>query len=238
MLFPERPITLDHVRDFCAKFNEGVRVEYKSTFDANVRAGLPKIVSSFANSQGGVCVIGINTQAGIPQPPFDGFAAPPREELALTVESICLQNIYPPVLPKTTVISSDTAGRVFLVIEVEESGEAPHAIENSKKVYVRTGNATNPYELAEVELIIDLMKRRKEPLELRDRILRFAEERTNLTVMRGAASAQVSICARFPRNALCSTQDIWQFLNATPYRGANFFPQESLRRVPDGVGAL
>jgi hypothetical protein len=35
-------------------------------------------------------------------------------------------------------------------------------------VYVRTGNAANPYDLAHVDLIIDLVKRREEPLELRE----------------------------------------------------------------------
>jgi predicted HTH transcriptional regulator len=65
MIFIERPITAQHVRDVCLRFNEGLRVEYKSTFDANVRDKLPKVVSSFANSQGGVLVVGINTTNGV-----------------------------------------------------------------------------------------------------------------------------------------------------------------------------
>ena len=46
MIFPERPITVNHIRNVCARFNEGLRVEYKSIFDTSVRAQLPKIVSS------------------------------------------------------------------------------------------------------------------------------------------------------------------------------------------------
>jgi hypothetical protein len=53
------------------------------------------------------------------------------------------------------------------VIEVDESWEAPHAIENSKKVYVRTGNAANPYDFAQVDFVIELVRRRAEPLALR-----------------------------------------------------------------------
>jgi len=71
MLFVERPITVQHIRDFCTRFEEGLRVEYKSTFDQNVKDKLPKIISSFANSHGGVLVIGVNTLNGAPQPPFD-----------------------------------------------------------------------------------------------------------------------------------------------------------------------
>lgn len=232
MLFIERPIILAHVRDFCGKFNEGLRVEYKRDFDANVREKLPKVISSFANSHGGVLVIGVNTVNGAPQPPFEGFEPPAREEFALTVENICLQNITPPVLPRTTVVPSDVGNRVFLVIEVEESGEAPHAIENSKKVYVRTGNAANPYDLADVDLIIDLVKRRKEPLELRNRLTESAESRAERWVTGPQSYAQVTICPRFPRSALCSSEEVYDFLQNTRW---DFIMRNYLRRVPDGI---
>src|SRR6266478_5445515 len=146
MIFLERPITVQHIRDVCARFNEGLRVEYKSTFDASVRTQLPKIVSSFANSQGGVLVVGVHAVNRVPQFPIEVFAPSPREEFPLTVESICLQNIQLPVLPRTEVVQSDVANHVFLVIEVDESAEAQHAIENSATLYVRTGNASNPYD--------------------------------------------------------------------------------------------
>jgi hypothetical protein len=235
VLFIERPITLAHVRDFCGRLSEGLRVEYKRDFDANVREKLPKVVSSFANSHGGVLVVGVNAVNGEPQVPFEGFEPPAREELVLTVENICLQNIYPPVLPRTTVVPSDVGNRVFLVIEVEESGEAPHAIENSKKVYVRTGNAANPYDLADVDLIIDLIKRRKEPLELRDRLEKSAEGRAEKWVMSPQSYVQVTICPRFPRSALCSSDEVYDFVRNTPYRGGHFINVNNLHRVPDGV---
>jgi Schlafen, AlbA_2 len=235
VLFIERPITLANVRDLCLRFNEGLWVEYKRDFDANVREKLPKVISSFANSHGGVLVIGVNTVNGASQPPFEGFEPPAREEFALTVENICLQNIYPPLLPRTTVVPSDVANRAFLVIEVEESGEAPHAIENSKKVYIRTGNAANPYDLADVDLIIDLVKRRREPLELRDRLAKSAESRAEKWVMSPQSYVQVTICPRFPRSALCSSQELYDFVQNTRYRGGHFIDVNNLHRVPDGV---
>jgi hypothetical protein len=232
MLFPDRPITLEQVRAFCAKFGEGYRIEYKASFDANVRDKTPKVLSSFANSHGGVLVVGVNAPSGIPRPPFEGFEPPPREELALTVENLCLQNIYPPILPRTTVVQSDKQDRVFLVVEIEESEEAPHAIENSKRVYVRTGNAGTPYDLADVDLIIDLVKRRKEPLELAERIARLSEERAHLNIPSIPLHAgslkprflQVNIGPRFPRQALCSTHEVWDFVSSATYRGGRFFP--------------
>jgi len=238
MIFLARPITVQHIRDVCARFNEGLRVEYKSTFDASVRTQLPKIVSSFANSQGGVLVVGVRTVNGVPEPPIEGFAPPPREELPLTVESICLQNIQPPVIPRTEVVQSDVANQIFLVVEVDESAEAPHAIENSRRVYVRTGNAANPYDLAEVDLIIDLLARRREPLERRDRILNLAEERSLQSVGRQAPYLQVSVSPQFPRTELCSSEETWDFLTQTTRAQGAPIPANSLKRVPDGTASL
>jgi hypothetical protein len=237
VLFIERPITSAHVRDFCGKFSEGLRVEYKRDFDSNVREKLPKIVSSFANSHGGVLIIGLSTVNGEPQAPFEGFGPPARDEFVLTVENICLQNINPPVFPRTTVVPSDVGNRVFLVIEVEESGEAPHAIENSKKVYVRTGNAANPYDLADVDLIIDLVKKRKAPLELRDRLEKSAERRAEKWVTSPQSYVQVTICPRFPRSALRSSDEVYDFIQNTRYLGRDFIDRNYLRRVMDGVAA-
>ena len=204
-------------------------------FDASVRDKLPKVISSFANSHGGVLVIGVSTLNGVSQAPFEGFEPAAREEFPLTVENICLQNIYPAVLPKTSVVQSDVGNRIFLVIEVEESGEAPHAIENSKKVYVRTGNATNPYDLADVDLIIDLVKRRKEPLERRERLVESAKIRAGQIVGSQQTYVQITICPQFPRTALCSSEEVYDFVQQTPYRGVTFIDRNSLRRVPDGV---
>jgi hypothetical protein len=200
-------------------FNEGYRVEYKGTFDANVRDKIPKVLSSFANSNGGVLVLGVDTLNGVPQLPFQGFQPPPREEFALTVENICLQNIYPPILPDTQVVASDVAGRVFVVVEVDESAQAPHAIENSKKVYVRTGNAANPYDLADVDLILDLVRRREEPFKLRARLIERAKKRFNTHLDRKHADRggnrsgvgtllQFSVGPRFPARQLCRQEEL------------------------------
>jgi hypothetical protein len=231
MIFREQPTTADHIRAACAMFDEGLRVEYKSTFDESVKKKLPKIVSSFANSQGGVLIVGVRTDKGIPRPPFEGFEATGREEYPLTIESICIKGIHPPVFPRTTVVKDGT--RTFLVVEVEESGEAPHAIENSRMVYVRTGNASEPYDLATVDGIIDLVKRRKEPLEFRNRILANAEQRAD---RRGANSYfSISLCPTYPRSPLCSSTETWDVLHRMQFSDQVLVPPNSIRRVPDGA---
>jgi len=242
MLFVDRPITVEHIREFCRNFTEGPRVEYKATFDASVREKIARVISSFANSQGGVLVIGVNAPKGIPQPPFDGFDQPAKEELRLTVENLCLKNIYPPLLPAITVVASDIPERVFLVVEVEESSQAPHAIENSQKVYVRTGDAANPYDLAKVDLILDLVKRRSDPLQLRDRLLADARARAKDDGNLGVPRMEISVCPTYPRTALCTPADAVTFVQQIQYsqRPTMTFllPRESLRRVPDGAASV
>jgi hypothetical protein len=236
VLFPQRPITHEHIRQFCAKFNEGIRVEYKSTLSQSVRNALPKLLSSFANSHGGVLIVGVDANNGVPQAPFDGFPDP-NEELPLTVESICLQNLNPPLLPKSTVVQSDAAGKIFLIVEIEESSEAPHAIENSRKVYVRTGNASNPYELATVDLIIDLVKRRDESLERANLLLGLATERAGHTVADSTTHVQVSVCPTYPRVALCASQEVWKFANDPDALREHFLAHNHIRRIPDGLAS-
>src|SRR5438270_231744 len=171
MLFQTPPTTADQIRSFCARFNEGIRVEYKGNFDESVRRALPKAVSSFANSLGGVIILGVNAVNGEPQSPIEGFEPPAREEIPLTIENICIQHLHPAIFPRIVEVTSDVAGRKFFVIEADASVEAPHAIENSTKVYVRTGNAANPYELADVDSVIELLRRRQDPTARRRKLL-------------------------------------------------------------------
>jgi hypothetical protein len=237
MLFTRVPQTANDVRSFCARFNEGLRVEYKATLDDAVRRALPKVISSFANSHGGVVILGVNAVNGVPQEPIEGFEPPAREEIPLTIENICLQNLYPPVFPHITEVPGDVAGRKFFAIEVDESGEAPHAIENSTRVYVRTGNAANPYELAHVDTVIELVRRRENPTKKRLELL------SNLHVEGipdGAPTMQVVICPVFPRVPVCAVEDCWEFLTTANYCATRqrFFNFESLRRVENGVVAF
>jgi hypothetical protein len=241
MLFVQRPITVEHVRAFCGNFSEGLRVEYKANLDASVREKIAKVISSFANSQGGVLVVGIATDKGVPQPPFVGFAEPRREELPLTIENICLQNLYPPLVPNVTLVSSDEEGKVFLVVEVEASYQAPHAIENSTKVYVRTGNAGTPYDLAELDLILDLVKRRRDPLELRNTLVTRARSHSAGNTISATPWMEVSICPVYPRAELCGTAETSKFLAELQFQSSFntvLLPYNSLRRVPDGAASV
>jgi hypothetical protein len=86
-----------------------------------------------------------------------------------------------------------------------------------------------------VDLIIDLVKKRKEPLELRDRLEKSAESRADKWVHGPESYVQVTICPRFPRSALCTAEEVYDFVQNARYRGAHFISVNHLHRVPDGV---
>jgi hypothetical protein len=237
MLFTRAPQTADDIRSFCARFNEGLRVEYKSNLDDTVRRALPKVVSSFANSRGGVLILGVNANNGNPQSPIEGFEPPAREEIPLTIENICLEHLHPPLFPRIIEVPGDTSGSKFFVVEVDESAAAPHAIENSTKVYVRTGNAANPYELAQVETIIELLRRREDPTSRRRDLVGSVHING---IDAEAPQMEIVICPVFPMAPLCPVEDCWEFLRTAIYQATNshFFNFEVLRRVENGVTAI
>lgn len=239
MLFQRPPTTAEEIRAFCQRFHEGIRVEYKSTFDANVRRNTAKMVSAFANTLGGVIVIGVNAQNGVPEEPIEGFDDP-GEELTLVVEQICLQGMNPPVMPRITPVASDIAGKCFLVVEVDESPEAPHAIENQTRVYVRTGNAANPYELASVDVIIERFTRRSELQRFRRELVNFQTLRAKelLAIDPAEMAVEISAGPLYPRRPLVDRESVWDFANEQRYRGGRFIPLDVIRRTNDGIAGV
>ena len=115
---PRNELTAADIREICHRFDEGLRIEYKRELNRDVKESLPAVVSSFANSYGGLLIIGVNAKNGKPIEPIEGFDKPGREELPLTVENICHGNIYRLLIPLTTEVKSDIPGKVFLVVEV------------------------------------------------------------------------------------------------------------------------
>jgi predicted HTH transcriptional regulator len=130
-----KDIDFDTVRSFYETYSEGIRVEYKRDLSSNI----PKVVSSFANTQGGILMIGIEedrktrSRKLLPLSQMAGY-----EE---QVTQACLMGINPSILPAIRVFDvPGVASKVIVVVKVNQSVEAPHAIENSTRVYIRTGN--------------------------------------------------------------------------------------------------
>jgi len=162
MLFSKyiKELSTEDVLTFCEGHEEGVRVEYKSNFEAS-KSQIPKELSAFANTYGGVLICGVVEENGkctsVPG------CEKPKGEVELTIENLCRDNIYPPIKPLVHTLELADEKMLILIYQ-EESFEAPHAIENTTRVYFRDGSAKNPVDLtrpAGIDRIEDLLSRRR-----------------------------------------------------------------------------
>lgn len=169
---PINEITYEDVISFCQQeIGEGINLDYKKDFPPS---GLEKTISAFANSFGGIILIGIEDQDSKPNPPFDGIDY--KDKLEERIWNIIVDNIYPPLFPEIRICPPKN-GKTFVIIRIPQSNETPHAIYNNTNVYIRTGNRNKPEELATIEQIDWLKNRRRKSEELREILYRRAEER-------------------------------------------------------------
>lgn len=173
MLFhlPLASIKEADVNSFCDEYPEGIRVEYKRDFPADLAKGL----ASLANTLGGVVLIGAEALKtnNRPKTPISGVpTAPGLEERVLSIAS---QAIYPPILPTVGVIPL-ASGNSAIVIRVDESPFSPHTIDQGRRVYVRTGSISTPIDLADLDRIQFLLERRTKADTRREALLQTVQE--------------------------------------------------------------
>ena len=223
-------ITFSDVEDFCQKFGEGVRVEYKREIQH-----IPKTVSAFANTQGGVFIIGADTDEKTNQViAIDGI--PNSGGIEEQIQQSALTGIYPSVIPEVIIRDVPNTDNVVVIIRVDESPQAPHAIENSKKVYVRTGSITQPDDYAEIDRIEYMLKRRGDSQTTIQEIHKRTKDRIESLFSTDEPYITVVAHPVFPHRPLMSTGEIYEFIktdNSFPFnnRETNF----GTRRVAGGV---
>ncbi len=231
---PFSEIEFDDIETFCKTWSEGDRVEYKQELPGGENRR--KSISSFANMFGGFLIIGVvtdeNNRAKLP---IEGIPNKPGIEEQI-VES-AYTGIYPPVIPEVKVCDvPGKTGNVVVLVRVNESAEAPHAIQNSTKVYIRVGSTT---QLADIDRIEYMLKRREKPQELSDRIINRVDDRVadywSLTIQ---SVPNLTLIARpvFPYRPLISPLDIYEYVRARQFIPFNdAAPDFGTRQVIGGV---
>ena len=203
-------IDFNDIETFCREWAEGVRVEYKSDI-----AHIPKIISSFANTQGGIFIIGVDADKECNKVIFPIQGIPNVGGIEERIKQSAITGIHPPVSPEVIIcdVPGET-GSVVVVVRVGESPEAPHAIQNSTKVYVREGSVTHPYELADIDRIEYLLKRREEPQRIGRRILDRIEERvTNHCSHLDMPNLELIARPVFPYRPMTSPSKVYEFMD-------------------------
>ena len=167
-------ITFEDIESFCKQWTENVRVEYKR--EINLKRHIPKIVSSFVNTYGGIFLIGVEADKTKNEViSIDGIPETPG--IQERIQQSAIQGIYPGVIPEIKVVDVPNTGNVVVVVSVDESVQAPHAIQNSTRVYIRTGSVTEPYELADIDRINYMFRRREDSQIISQQILDRIKER-------------------------------------------------------------
>ena len=221
---PIDEITFEDVKSFCNEWAESVRVEYKS--DITVKRHIPKIVSSFANTYGGIFLIGVEADQTKNEVIFPIQGIPQRNGIEEQIQQSALTGIYPGVIPEIKLIDVPNTGNVVVIVRVDESVQAPHAIEGSTKVYVRTGSITQPYKLSDVDRISYMLKRREDSQVVVQQILTRIRSRATLDSLRNMSSLTVIAHPVFSHRPMISPPSIYELRLVLP---------APLRRVDGGV---
>ena len=203
-------IDFNDIEAFCREWSEGVRVEYKSEI-----AHIPKIISSFANTQGGILIIGVDADKECNKVIFPIQGIPNVGGIEERIKQSAITGIHPPVSPEVIIrdVPGET-GSVVVVVRVNESQQAPHAIQNSTRVYIREGSITQPYELADIGRIEYLLKRRDEPQRISRRILDRIEERVkNHCSHLGMPNLELIARPVFPYRPIILPSRVYEFMD-------------------------
>lgn len=224
------------IEAFCHEWPEGVRVEYKR----EITNSLPKIISSFANTLGGIIIIGVATDDNNRVKfPIEGIVN--ERGIEERIVQSALDNIYPAVMPDIVIcnvkIDEAETDKVVVVIRVDESQQAPHAIQNRTRVYIRLESITPPYELAEIDRIEYLLKRRDEPREICQNILNRIDRR-QVAQRSSPEHPNLALYSHpiFPYRPVISTAEIHEHMYRAvgiPHRLGD--PEFGTRKVSGGV---
>ena len=153
-------ITFKEIKSFCdQQFSEGLRIEYKREFPQNV--DLAKTICAFANSAGGIILIGVEADK-VKNVPTNILGIPITKGLEERVVSICLSNILPRIVPEVRLCpfkTEDGSERAVLFIRVSASYNPPHMAMQTKEIMVRYNNRNDRADLQTIEHLMELRKK-------------------------------------------------------------------------------
>ena len=163
---------------------EGVQLDYKELFPDKEK--LSQLVAAFANTRGGLIIIGVgeNRTNGRPTK-ADGIDDGRHDEFVAQV----LGNISP--IPAYEFHKTDEqGGKVFVLIRIFEGSETPYYPHNDSNIWIRTGSIKKFVEIASPEHA-ELLFKKAERAEIgRSRNLLIAQENYEAFLQQAEAEHQ------------------------------------------------
>ncbi len=248
---PIDKLTFADVEAFCRSgVREGVVLDFKKDFPTR----LDKAIAAFANTYGGLILIGADeTATGEPVVPVCGVSLVPG--LRERVIQVGLDAVYPPLIPEVRVVdfkSSDrlaASDRAVVVVRVHESDVGGHAVDNRTTVYLRVENISDPYRKATVDELEWFRNKREKALAEKQRILSLAQQHAQQYLLRLRTRRQMAtsepaarcVCwsvPKFPRQPLATPQELMRLgyeLRWNLEHHCHNFPSGNVHPVPEGV---
>lgn len=189
---------------------EGVLIEYKrETYGNNddSKKEFLKDISSFANTQGGHLVIGVEESGGVPIA-LPGVPVPDSDKELLRLESVVQSGIEPRIPGVRMRVISLASGTCVIVIRVPRSWNPPHRVsaKGHNKFYVRNSAGVHEASVEELRALFSMAA------TAHDRIRAFRMER--LALLRAnegpvrLASTQLIVLHMLPLSAFSSFSEL------------------------------
>ncbi len=156
---------------------EDNNLEYKGSLDTSNKDHKRKIlktISSFANTNGGLLIYGIDEKNGIPSE-LGGIKVDNKDQLGIWIEDYIRGNSEPRI-PSLEIefINKTDSNNVFILVKVPRSWNLPHRVSmgpNTQKFYIRRGRFSEEMDYFELKNTFNLSE------TLVEKIRTFREER-------------------------------------------------------------
>ncbi len=140
---------------------EGVRLDYKSTNPND----LGKIITAFANTHGGIVIMGVREENNIPTQ-IVGITSPLGSDLKTMIANKIRSSVYPPPVVRIGITSMQANPSNFIaVIKVAEGEDPPYVWQHDgdkEDLYIRYGDTCRLATCSEIEA---LFKKKEEEQE-------------------------------------------------------------------------
>lgn len=179
LLKPIDSFDFDEVFSFCQEGHiEGIQLDYKKEIPSK---GLSKHFAAFANTRGGIIIIGVEEDKKTGKPiTFNGI----KNEGKLVDRLHQYASGVQPIPSYQIHVTDEKDGNVFILIKIFEGDRTPYCVLNDANLWVRTGNISNPIDIASPDYAEILFNKKIEAEKQREIYIKRAYEIFDASVER------------------------------------------------------